>query len=403
MVDQFGDMSGDSASLAALVHASADEQRRRGYGHTIREICQQPLTWIHTANTLVARGRELADWMAADGSQQPVLLTGSGSSHHIGGCLAPALQSSLGVAVRAVPSGELLLGPGAFLEPDAHTIVVSFGRSGNSPESTAVVDTLLARRPGCRHVLVTCNAEGGLATRYLTERRTTSLVLDAQVHDESLVMTSSFTNMWLAGRLLGMVSDGAAYLGLAARLARAGRQLLSRQADRLDELVQRSHTAALFLGTGSRFGSALEAELKLLEMSGGRVATRAHTFLGVRHGPLAALNDTMLVVCFLSADETVRAYETDLIKELKRKRVVGPMAIAGVNVPPDLAGEQDVVVDYADADGLGDDDLVILDVVVGQLLGLFACLREGLQPDAPSARGVITRVVEPFVMHGTPD
>jgi tagatose-6-phosphate ketose/aldose isomerase len=38
-------------------------------------------------------------------------------------------------------------------------------------------------------------------------------------------------------------------------------------------------------------------------------------------------------------------------------------------------------------------------VLVGQFLGLFASLREGLKPDEPSPQGAITRVVSHVTIH----
>jgi len=49
---------------------------------------------------------------------------------------------------------------------------------------------------------------------------------------------------------------------------------------------------------------------------------------------------------------------------------------------------------------LGDENAPVLDVILGQLLAFFRCLKEGLKPDSPSAGGVISRVVQEFRLHG---
>jgi tagatose-6-phosphate ketose/aldose isomerase len=46
-----------------------------------------------------------------------------------------------------------------------------------------------------------------------------------------------------------------------------------------------------------------------------------------------------------------------------------------------------------------DADLALLDVMIGQILGFHRCREEGLQPDAPSESGVISRVVGDFQIH----
>jgi tagatose-6-phosphate ketose/aldose isomerase len=74
--------------------------------------------------------------------------------------------------------------------------------------------------------------------------------------------------------------------------------------------------------------------------------------------------------------------------------------IFGENVPRDLAGPADVVVECAGAAPLTDEEWPVLDVIVGQVLAFFRCRKEGLQPDSPSSDGVIQRVVQDFELHG---
>ena len=184
-------------SLSELHGAPENEQRERGYFHTLREILQQPDTWLETAAMVKGGGISLA---RGDG---PVLLTGSGSSHYVGESLEPLLAKALGRPVRAVPAGALLTDGLSYVLEGRPGTLVSFARSGDSPESCGVVDWFLERAPAWRQVLVTCNREGALATHY-TDRKNVSLVLlPERTNDRSLVMTSSFTNLWLAGRILG--------------------------------------------------------------------------------------------------------------------------------------------------------------------------------------------------------
>ena len=50
-------------------------------------------------------------------------------------------------------------------------------------------------------------------------------------------------------------------------------------------------------------------------------------------------------------------------------------------------------------DGLPDLYRPMLDVMLGQLIGLFASMRCGLKPDQPSPTGTITRVVQPIAIY----
>ncbi len=366
------------------------------YRHTLREIRQQPLTWPDSAARAVA-AREI--YRASLEGMRAVVLTGSGSSLYAGECLDPWLQSALGLPARSVAAGDFLT-QGTRVLPGRPALTVSLARSGDSPESTAAVDALLAAEPDSRHLVITCNAEGKLATRYGEDGRVRALVLDDAVCDRSLVMTSSFTNMVVAGSFLGALDDPAGYTARVARLARIAETVLAERTQALAEMAARPFRAAVYLGGGCRFGAARESALKMVESTAGRVRTFPETFLGLRHGPMSAVQADTLVVCFLDAEPVARAYELDLIEELNRKNLGMGRVIVGADAPRELLREGDVVVSHDEMAAAGDDFLPVIDVLAAQLLAFFRSLAEGLSPDAPSESGVISRVVPGFRLHG---
>lgn len=383
-------------TLDALRAASPAEQRTQGYADTLREILQQPATWLGTAD-LLSRPL-LREQLRAALEPRPshVVLTGSGSSMYIGECLAPSLQLGLGIPVQAIAAGSLLTHWRSVLPPGAG-LLISLARSGDSPESCGVVDRLLADAPDYRHLVITCNASGKLATRYRHDPRVTVLVLDERTNDRSLVMTSSFTNLLLAG--FGLVErEGGDAIAPVKRLAGSVQRVFDEQADALAAIAGGEFSNVVYLGSGGALGAAHECALKMLEMTGGAVVTMAETYLGLRHGPMSSLDEKTLVVGFLSPDPAVRAYELDLLRELSRKQLGMTRVLVGEGIPADVPGPNDVAVELAGL-GAADDALPLLaDVAVGQLLAFFRCLVLGGQPDTPS-QGVLTRVVEHFPMH----
>jgi tagatose-6-phosphate ketose/aldose isomerase len=387
-------------SLDELIERPASVQREYGYAHTAQEIHHQPETWIETAQRMESHQpllvRQLTDARVGLFGSGGLVLTGSGSSLYVGECLAIPLQRALRVSVNAVPSGGLLTHLDSYLPVSHGGVVVSFARSGNSPESSAAVDEVLGARPAWHHLIITCNDRGRLA-RYAGRDRVHALVLDDRTCDRSLVMTSSFTNMTVAGTALGWLGRGAAYRGHIEQLAAVAAQIL-RDSDRLADVTGQRFRSAVFLGSGARLGAARESALKMLEMTDGQVHTSAETYLGLRHGPMCAVHDDTLVVCFLSSDPITRAYEMDVIRELNRKQL-GTRLIVGDDVPDEIVRPADMRLDCPGLSAVGDDLAAITDVVVGQLLALFRCLSLGLKPDAPSNDNVINRVVEEFAIH----
>jgi tagatose-6-phosphate ketose/aldose isomerase len=327
------------------------------------------------------------------------VLTGSGSSLYAGECLSLALQGALGIPVHAIPAGMVLTDPAGCLADRTPSLMVSFARSGNSPESCGAVDAVRESVPLCRHLVITCSGQGRLATSYRDDPRVATVVLDERTNDRSLVMTSSFTNMVLAGRLLAVSRDVEGYRARVSTLARLAADLLLDPANSLARIARSDYRTAVYLGSGNRFGGAREAALKMLEMTGGQVKTFPETYLGLRHGPMCAIDQEALVVCFLSSDPVTRAYEVDLVRELNRKKLGVRKVIVGPGVPADIVTAEDVVIDSPGLASVADADGAVLDVVVGQLLAFFRCLHIGLRPDAPSDEGVISRVVGDFAIH----
>jgi tagatose-6-phosphate ketose/aldose isomerase len=372
-----------------------------GYSHTLREICQQPVTWVNTAERMVANRVQLELFLSAfrtSDQGNSMVLTGSGSSFYVGECLSLTLQEEFGIPLLTIPSGLILTHSRSALPRSRHCLVVSFARSGDSPESNAVVDLLEGKY---RHLIITCNSKGRLAVQQQANRRAYTLTLDDVTCDRSLVMTSSFTNMVLAGRALGKMDLIEEYQKATRQLVLVATRILREDAGQLSQAASQEFRSALYLGSGVRLGSARESALKMLEMTAGRVMAFAETYLGVRHGPLSAVQPDTLIVCFLSSTPEVRAYELDLIQELNRKGLGLQKVIVGERVPVCIVLERDCVIECSDGAALEDANFPVLDALVGQLLAFFRCRSLGLKPDCPSEQAIISRVVGGFPIYRT--
>ena len=389
-------LTNQQTRAAELFGRSDAEQERRGYFHTLREICQQPWTWLRTCERMIASRESLKQDLAGI---RNLALTGSGSSEYAAECVRLPLQNELGICTESIHGGALLMYGGKALPPERPGLLVSLARSGDSPESSGVVELLLDTEPDVRHVVVTCNEQGSLARAWREHKRVHVITLPSETHDKSLVMTSSFTNLLLATRFLGMLERQHEYRKLCQTVSQITQELILSNFDTLAKIAAREFRRAVFLGSGSRFAASREAALKMLELTSGRVTTICETYLGFRHGPMSYVQDDTLIVCHLSSDPTMRAYELDLLHEVDRKKLGLCKVIVGENVPASAVRDSDEVIECRGLIELGDEEGPTIFVVVAQLLAFFRCLEEGLQPDSPSEGGIINRVVGKFPLH----
>ncbi|MDD4033451.1 MAG: SIS domain-containing protein [Bacteroidales bacterium] len=362
--------------------------------HTIREILQQPDVWMKTFDTVWDKQNEIMEFMTSNGvsKQLDIFLSGAGSSAYIADTAACLYYRDGYVHAKSVPTTDMVSCPEYFLD-GTKKLVVSFGRSGDSPESVASYNIVRKCVKDAAHLIITCNADGYLA---LTAERGRDyvLVLPKETNDVSLAMTSSFTSM-LAASILCKNADrlGTEKEKLAGAAAFAKRFFSEEVLAQIKKIVNKDVRRAVFLGSGPLTGIAREAHLKLQELTDGKIMCAYDSFLGLRHGPKAVIDDRTLVVYLLSDDEYTRKYEYDLIRQVNAEH--NPASRILVSANPDGC---DCPVDLrinGEGLALGEDNeyKFIPYVIIGQLLGYHFSLKNGLNPDFPSVSGAISRVV----------
>jgi tagatose-6-phosphate ketose/aldose isomerase len=389
-------------ALIALLEFSAARKRELGIEHTPMEIAQQPKTWYSTLGLCKRLQPELQAFLRKSAGL-PVLLVGAGTSDFVGRSVERLLEQRWQTPVRAVASTELLTGMDDWLRVDAPALCISFSRSGDSSEGVAAIEEMLRRFPRVAHLVVTCNADGAMARLARKHSRSYALVLDPETNDRGLAMTSSFSNMVIAGQALGYLNDLDSYGAIVEQLARAAEPLLPRAADAAAKLAKSGFRRVCFLGSGALAAAAAESALKVQELTAGRIFTMSQSFLGLRHGPLSFIDRETLVVAYLASDEQIRPYETDLLRELQQKELGATIAATGFAITHEAREAAQVTLDLDDGGGNGkpvpDALRPPLDVIFGQLLGLFCSMEAGLKPDTPSPTGAISRVVSHVRIH----
>jgi tagatose-6-phosphate ketose/aldose isomerase len=388
-----------SNALHDLLILSQDAKVLQGALHTPREIAQQPATWQMTYRLFDKHRSEIDDFLSSVGiwddvERRPtVLLIGAGTSDYIGQSVVHVLRRQWQCEVVAVPSTDLLTHLDDYVIPSRRYLWISFSRSGDSSEGVALLRQAAERFPDIRHVVISCNRDGQMIHGAARQKNLLSVCLDDAVNDRGLAMTSSFSNMVIFGQCLAHIRTRPEYSDMFRNLVTAGESFLGNASDCAAELAAQSYDKACFVGSGALKAVARESALKVLELSAGKIPTMSESSLGLRHGPMIALDHKTLFVCFVSGEEKVLGYERDLLDEIGKKHLVRTRIAIGLTCDNESKHLAEYCLTSPSRLAVPDPYRPPLDVIFGQLLALFFSLHCKLQPDCPSPDRVINRVV----------
>lgn len=361
--------------------------------------CATALSNTHNAGLSVESFLETTGIGPESDKHPIVFLIGAGTSDYIGQALANLFQQKWQCETIAVASTDLLTNMEDHILHNRQYLWISFSRSGDSPEGVTVLKKALEEYPNIAHLVVSCNAEGKMIQDHRNDPRVFGLLLDDAVNDRGLAMTSSFSNMVICGQCLANIWSVDEYEPILHSLIASGEKFLETAPDLAAKLAEGPYTNVCFAGSGALKAVARESALKTSELTAGRIRTMAESTMGLRHGPLAALNEETLFVAFISGDNRRQRYDIDLLKEIGSKGVVPARVAVAADSGKELRGVAEYVVASGSRVNIPDAYLPPLDVIFGQLLGLFFSLRCNLKPDVPSPKGVITRVVQNVNIH----
>lgn len=366
--------------------------------HTYREIKQQPRVWLDAYQIIVSRKQEIKIFIDKwRNLGYEIVLTGAGTSAYIGDALATALHNTSFRGAKAIATTDIITTPYMYFNKDSKVLLVSFGRSGNSPESLGAVKAVNSTAGSVAHIFITCNAEGEMALTKAPNILT--ILLPPETNDVSLAMTSSYSTMLLSCSLIAnidKIEEQEAHIRLLASKVEAA---MEKYENSIRDVANLDFKRAIFLGSGPMKGVAEECRLKLQELTDGEVMCAYDSFLGFRHGPKALVNPDSLMVYLVSPNPDVQRYEKDLIKQVRSNNNVKASVIVCFSKPDldpscySLCIEIGLPLELPVCYGC------VSYVFVGQMLGLFKSIERGLCPDSPSVSGNISRVVEGVTLY----
>lgn len=365
--------------------------------HTIREIKQQPELWSKAIEQLSAKKEEIERFLRNIETKHKharVIFTGAGTSAFVGETIYPYIRDAIrkrGWESECVSTTNLTATPYYYLDKEIPTIIVSFARSGNSPESIAAVENSEKIVNNFYEITITCNKDGALAQRVRNTQQQLVLVLPEEANDKSLAMTSSYSTMMIAALYL-FHNNKEVFERETTAIAEVGKNMLALSSNSIEKLMKNDFSRLVYLGSGVFEGLSRESALKLLELSAGKVATLYDTTLGFRHGPKSYINKDTNIIVYLSNNPYTRKYDVDMLKELYAYKDRGPIVVLTGIEDQDLVNYcDDVVTLHSD---LEDIQLAFAYIIFAQLLAYEKSLQIGLSPDNPSPTGAINRVVQ---------
>ena len=368
---------------------------------TTREIYQQPDVWKEAFEAYQEKREEIAAFLqdiAAKHDYIKVILTGAGTSAYVGDTLVPYFKEVYDERkwnFNAIATTDIVANPQTYLKKEVPTVLVSFARSGNSPESVATVDLAKALVDELYQVTITCAAEGKLALQAHGDDRNLLLLQPAASNDAGFAMTSSFTSMMLTALLVFDPEEFSVKSKRFEVLSNLSRKVLDNVAD-VKELVDLEFNRVIYLGAGPFFGLAHEAQLKILELTAGQVATMYESPVGFRHGPKSLINEDTVVLVFGTTTDYTRKYDLDLVREVAGDQIARRVVLLS-DQAFGLENVKEVVLGCGGV--LNDVYRVFPYIVYGQLFALLTSLKVGNRPDTPSPTGTVNRVVQGVIIH----
>ena len=366
--------------------------------NTYKEILQQPKVWLKTLDYVRAHQHQIKAFTEKYLNENyQIVLTGAGTSAYIGDALEPALFETSFRGAHAIATTDIITNPQMFFDGDSKVLLVSFARSGNSPESVGAIKAVEKTAGKVAHIFITCNKDGQLAQT--KGDNILCILLPPETNDLSLAMTSSYSTMMLCCSMIANIGRIDQDAPLIEEVAACVEKAMARYEPAIEKLAARDFRRAIFLGSGPLKGVAEECRLKLQELTDGAVMCAYDSFLGFRHGPKAVVKEDSLMVYLVSPNPAVRRYEMDLIRQVKANNKLAGTLVAGFAKPELEEGDYDLCVETGINPSMPACYGCVSYAFVGQMLGMFKSVNIGLCPDSPSVSGNISRVVEGVTLY----
>ena len=371
--------------------------------NTAKEIIQQPDTWRESVKNLIKNKIEIKSFIDSFLSKKEfrIILTGAGTSAFAGEVCEPYLTSLLNKRVEAIATTDLVASPKSYFIKDIPTLLVSFARSGNSPESVHAVNLASQLVDDLYQIVITCNENGKLAKNTVNDEKSLLLLMPPQTNDLGFAMTSSFTTMVLNAMAVFNINNIEDFSSDVDKLSNSVNDFIENNIEKVTSLSNEDFERIVYLGSSTSKGIARESALKVLELTAGKVNASYDTPLGFRHGPKSVVDDETVSVIYISNDEYTRKYDLDLAKEMLAHKKNDKVVIVGDNIEEDILNKADYVFNVENINYNVENKVLLplQQIIFGQMLSFLKSVNLGITPDNPCPTGEVNRVVQGVILH----
>lgn len=372
--------------------------------NTAKEILQQPKLWKETLEIFKNSEKSLKEYLKkiGFGKEFDIVFTGAGTSEYVGNILEPLLNKNETGEFKSIATTDILNNPLNYMKKNKKTLVVSFARSGDSPESAGVIDIADKIIDEVYHLFITCNKEGALAKRAEGNEKIFLLLMPEESNDKGFAMINSFSCMLLAG-ILSFSRDNSEVIDEMGEIISIAEKELNEKYLEIKKLAEEDHKRIVVLGSGILKGLAEELSLKIMELSAGKVVSVSNTTLGFRHGPKAIVNEETIVFELVNQDEYAMKYDEGLLEELSEDKSADKLIAYNISNNNSIEESTYKVIkpDETDKGKIRNKELASLFIylIYGQTYAFFKSQYLGNTTDNPFPSGEVNRVVKKFKVH----
>lgn len=365
--------------------------------NTAKEIDTQTEIWNKAVDNFEKNEEKINKFLNSIGDDAQVIFTGAGTSEYVGNILAPLLNSMQTREFKSLATTDIVNNPLCYLQQNKKTILVSFARSGDSPESVATINLANKLVKDVYHIFITCNENGKLAQMSTTDEfkdRTLVLLMPEGSNDKGFAMTSSFSSMLMTAMLVFYNKTNVSKMREAINFIAIEKD---KKLETIKALANEEHERIIILGDGPFAGLAQELTLKVMELTAGKVVAKNDTTLGFRHGPKSVINNKTIVFSMLSNDDYSKKYAIDILDEMNSENIASNIVCYSL-INNDKLKEITKVLVSAETDE-SIEKAIFTYLIYGQMYAFFKSQHFNLTTDNPFPTGEVNRVVKKFEIH----